>query len=232
MIRPACPQSFEDFLALCEALPGVPPGPHEFAALKKMREKLYRQKAAEESRARRAMARQLAGTLGPDHPRVVAYVAALRAVTEASKRSAEAGANAKLCQDWSTEKLGHAQTLFDRGEMGPDLDALNSARKLVKEAAEHYKAALEYAEEVARYSRDAELLEAALLARKDAAKASRFIAAATALERAASRSVLVVDSLDEFTPPTDRPRTRDTFAHAPPSCFATELRRSTRAQDS
>lgn len=232
MIRPACPQSFEDFLTLSEELTGKAASPQEVKKAATYRARFYAREAAKESFRRRSMARNLAGSLGTDNPKVLLYVLALRAVNEAAKKSAEQGALAEVCRTFSREKLSHAQALHDRGAIGPDLDALNEARNLVNEAGEHYRAAERYAEQVARYSRGSELLEAALLARRDAAKVSRFLVAKQALELLAARSSLAMDSLDEFTPPESRPRTSDTFAHAPPALFATELRRSHRVTDS
>lgn len=232
MIRPACPQSFEDFAAMGFALSGVESSTGELRAAKKYRAEFYRRKAWRESRARRAMAYQLAGALGTDHPAVIRYVAALRAVTDASRRSAEQNAFAEICRTWSREKLDNAQVLFDRGNIGPDLDALNAAKDAVNDAGKHYKAAERYAADVARYSKDATLLEAALVARRDSTEVARYVRAAALLDELAARSSLVIDSLEEFAPPHLRPRSSDTFAHAPPGFFATELRRSDRAHDS
>lgn len=213
---------------MSEELTGKPATPRDIRKAATYRARYYARKAVEESSRRRSMARNIAGSLGTDNPKVILYVLALRAVNEASRKSAEQGALAEICRTFSREKLSQAEALHDRGAIGPDLDALNGARDLLREAGEHYKAAERYAEEVARYSRGSELLEAALLARRDTAKVSRFLSAKQALELLAARAFLATDSLDEFTPPASRPRTSDTFAHAPPALFATELRRGHR----
>lgn len=188
------------------------------------RARIHAQKRAEEARARRGMAVNLAGALGTDHPTVFLYVLALRAVSEASRSSAEYGAMANLCHKSSRLSLTLAEQHFDRDGVNgtKDLDRLREARQLTDEASRLYKEAEKAAEEVAQLSTEVELLESALLSRRDNESVLRYALASKALESLAAQVFHAAHTLEDFAPPSSRPRTRSTFAHAPPSFFATE----------
>lgn len=194
------------------------PSPQERKAAESYRARFRARKRIEEARARRGMAVNLAGALGTDNPAVLLYVLALRSVSEASRASAEYGAMAKNCLE------GRLAPLSFRGE--------RYSRDMTEEASRLYREAEKAAEEVAQLSTEVELLEAALLSRRDNAAVLRFALASKALESLAAQVVHAAHALEDFAPPSSRPRSRATFAHAPPSFFATELRRSDRAKDS
>lgn len=194
------------------------PPAHERKIVEAYRAQAHARKRAEEARARRGMSVNLAGALGTDHPAVLLYVLALRAVSDASRSSAEYGAMAKLCLD---ERVRYRGT-------NPD----DYSRAMTQEAARLHAEAEKAAEEVAQLSTEAELLESALLSRRDNEAVLRYALASKALESLAAQVFHAAHTLEDFAPPSSRPRTCSTFAHAPPSFFATELRRSNRAQDS
>jgi len=210
------------------------PPDHERDFVEKYRAREYARERARDARLRRGMARNIAGALGTDNPAVLLYVLTLRAVSKASQLSAEYGSMAKFFDASSRLSLTLAEQHFDRdGVDGTrDLENLRAARRFTNEAGRLIAESVKAAEEVAQLSTEAELLESALLSRRDNAAVLRYALAKKDLEELRVRVSLSVHVLEDFAPPSSRPRTRATFAHAPPSFFATELRRSHRAQDS
>jgi len=165
---------------------------------------MRREELRHDKRLRRAIIRNVAGALGTDHPAVLLYALTLRAVTAASNRSALAGVMHELTVETSR--------LVDSTE----------ARRYLEQARDHHRESVEAADEVARLSSSAELLESALVSRRDNATAERHALASKGLEELRARVSLSVHVLEDFAPPSSRPRTRATFAHAPPSFFVTE----------